>query len=402
MSTFVQTINPTPYAVFDSDTQFQSDADKTVVFVKRMLGDDVLSVELTKKMIWACFELACLEYGKVINDYALKSQLANLLGQPTSSNVTNTFPRQTLEFLFRQAEPYSMEAGVGGSYETTLGYIELESGRQDYNIYKELRTSSGSLLFPALSASQQTKLRMVEVYHFSPVTAQSFLLNASNITNFLATEMRYESYVNSTVFYVLPIFEDVLRRSMLEAAYRVRRSNYSYSQYGPIIRIYPVPAESDQPTFVNKLWIRVRTLPDPLNPDLGTDISGSAIQDSTISGSISNPSNVPFVDIQYHLINSPGKQWIRDYTLALATIVLGRVRSKLKTLPIPGAELQLDGEELVTQGREDKDKLLEDLRAMMDELTYDKLIEREAQKAEFLNTQLKFLPMPLGKSIFVG
>lgn len=402
MSTFVQTINPTPYAVFDSDTQFQSDADKTVVFVKRMLGDDVLSVELTKKMIWACFELASLEYGKVINDYALKSQLANLLGQPTSSNVTNTFPRQTLEFLFRQAEPYSMEAGVGGSYETTLGYIELEAGRQDYNIYRELRSSSGSLVFPNLSASQQTKLRMVEVYHFNPVAAQSFLLNASNITNFLATEMRYESYVNSTVFYVLPIFEDVLRRSMLEAAYRVRRSNYSYSQYGPIIRIYPTPSESDQPTFVSRLWIRVRTLPDPLNPDYGTDVSGSQISDSTISGSISNPSNVPFVDIQYHLINSPGKQWIRDYTLALATIVLGRVRSKLKTLPIPGAELQLDGEELITQGREDKDKLLEDLRAMMDDLTYDKLIEREANKAELLNTQLKFLPMPLGKSIFIG
>ena len=39
---------------------------------------------------------------------------------------------------------------------------------------------------------------------------------------------------------------------------------------------------------------------------------------------------------------------------------------------------------------------------MMDELTYDKLIEREAQKAELLNQQLKYLPMPLGKSIFIG
>jgi hypothetical protein len=294
-----------------------------------------------------------------------------------------------------------MEAGVGGSYESTLGYIDLQPGRQDYNIYTELKNSSGSYLFPNLSASQQTKLRMVEVYHFSPVTAQQFLLNASNITNFLATEMKYESYVNSTVFYVLPIFEDVLRRSMLEAAYRVRRSNYSYSQYGPTIRIYPTPTEVGNPTFVDRLWIRVRTKPDPLDPDYGS-VSGSQIQDSTINGAISNPSNVPFIDIQYHLINSPGKQWIRDYTLALATIVLGRVRSKIKTLPIPGADLQLDGEELISQGREDKEKLLESLRSMMDELTYDKLIEREANKAQQLNQQLKYLPMPVGKSIYVG
>lgn len=401
MATFAQTINPTAFGIFDADSQFQSDADKMVLFVKRMLGDDVLTVELSSKQIWQCFELATLEYGKVINDYALKSQLANLLGQSTGSNVTNTFPKQTLQLLLHFAEAYSMEAGVGGSYETILGYIQLQNDRQDYHIYNELRDTSGSLIFPNLSASLQTKLRLVEVYHFSPVAAQQFLLNASNITNFLAQEMRYESYVNSTVFYVLPIFEDVLRRGMLEAAYKVRRSHYSYAQYGPIIRIFPIPVDSS-PTFTDKLWLRVRTKPDPLNPNLGTDLSGSAIKDSTISGSISNPSNVPFVNIMYNTINAPGKQWIRDYTLALATELLGRVRSKMKTIPIPGADLQLNGEDLVTQAREDKTKLLDDIRAMMDELTYDKLVEKEAAKAELINQQLKFLPMPVGKSIFVG
>lgn len=400
MTTFVQTINPCPFGTFVADTQFQQDADKMNTFVKRMLGDDILSVELTKKQIWACFELATFEYGKIINDYALKSQLANLLGQPTSSNVTNTFPRQSLELLLRQAEPYSMEAGVGGSYDTTLGFINLHGGRQDYNLYTELKDISGSLIYQNLSASQQTKLSIVEVYHFSPIAAQHFLLNASNITNFLATEMKYESYVNSTVFYVLPIFEDVLRRGMLESAYKVRRSHYSYTIQGTNLRIFPMPM-SDTPQFADRLWIRVRTRPDLFNPNYGRDVNGNPTTDASVSG-ISNPSNVPFINIQYSLINDPGKQWIREYTLALATELLGRIRSKMKTIPIPGAELQLNGEDLIASAREDKEKLVTAQRELMDELTYDKLLEKEAAKAQSLNQQLKFLPPPAGGAVRIG
>ena len=49
MATFSQINNPTPFAIYDNESAFQSDADSIVTFVKRKLGDDVLSVELTKK-----------------------------------------------------------------------------------------------------------------------------------------------------------------------------------------------------------------------------------------------------------------------------------------------------------------------------------------------------------------
>lgn len=400
MSTFLQTINPTPFGYFDSDTTFQSDADKMAIFVKRMLGDDILSVELTKKQIWSCFENATLEYSKIVNEYAIKSQIGNLLGQPTSSNASSTYPRQTLELLLRQAEPYAMESDVGGSYESKLGYIELISGQQDYNIYSDLREPSGSFMFQNLSSSLQTKIKLTEIYHFSPAVAQQHLLNASNITNFLATEFKYESYVNSSVFYVLPMFEDVLRRGMLESAYRLRRSNYSYAVYGTTLRIFPIPLMT-APAFINKLWIRYRLKPDPLNPDY-KDSSGNLIQDSTIKNSISNPSNVPFDNIPYKNINSPGKQWVREYTLALATELLGRIRSKMKSIPIPGADLQLNGDDLIVQAREDKENLISQMKDMMEDLTYDKILEKEANKAESINKQLKYIPMPLGKCIIVG
>ena len=76
MATFLQMSasngQPTPFGVFDNFSDFRSEADQMVVFVKRKLGDDILSVELTKKQIWASFEEATLEFSSILNQYQAK------------------------------------------------------------------------------------------------------------------------------------------------------------------------------------------------------------------------------------------------------------------------------------------------------------------------------------------
>ena len=86
MPNFASTPNPTPFGIFDADPAFQKAADSMVIFVKRKLGDDVLSVELTKKQIWACFEEACLEYSRLINEWKIKWDIINVLGTATGSS----------------------------------------------------------------------------------------------------------------------------------------------------------------------------------------------------------------------------------------------------------------------------------------------------------------------------
>lgn len=391
MPSFVDTVNPTPFSFFDSDSQFQSEADSMVLFVKRKLGDDVLSVELTRKEIWACFEEACCEYSRLIHETKIMSEMTNVLGNSKSTDLTNKYAKQTLEYLLRMSEPYATEAFVGGSYDATMGYFDLESGRQDYNIYTELKdVASGSVVYDSLPSGSKGKLKIVEIFHFEPLAAQTFLLNASNITNFLATNFNYESYVNSTVFYVLPIFEDVLRRSMLESAFRVRRSNYSYEVLGSNLRIYPIPTTDLQ---TGRLYVKVMPPRDPYNPTSYTDDS--------ING-ISGPNNFPLDNLPFSTINQPGRQWIRQYTLALCKELLGLIRSKFQTIPIPNADLQLNGENLLTQGRDDKEKLVTQMKEFLANMTHAKMLESDATAAENLNKQLRFIPMPLGKSITIG
>jgi len=388
MSSFAFTKNPTPFSFFDTDTEFQNEADAIISFVKRKLGDDILSVELTKKQMWACFEESFLEYGRIVNEADAKSQLSNLLGVATGSNKTGLFPRQNLEYLLRMAEPYSMEAGLGGSYNEVSGSIQLKYKVQDYDIYNDLKDSSGTLIVSSSQNSPRSKMKIREVFHFSPQAAYRFFDTTSAI-NYLNNEFSFESFTPETVFYVLPVFEDVLRAGQMKISNRVRKSNYSYRIIGSKIRIYPMPTEVSG--SLPKLWIRVGFTPNPYDPD---------IRDDSIYG-VSNLANVPFGRMKYDKTNSVGRQWVRQYTLALCKELLGQVRSKFSTVPIPSGDLNLNGGDLIAQGREDQTRLRDQLIELLDSLTYSKLLEGQATDAENITRALKAIPMPLGKSIIM-
>lgn len=402
MPTFTATVNPTPFGFFDADTAFQTEADNVVVFVKRMLGDDVLSVELTKKQIWACFEESMLEYSSIVNQYQAKSQLNNFLGTPTGSleGAEQTYPRENLEFLIRFAEPYAMEAGIGGAYDSVSGSIDLVPGQQDYDLYTDLKDASGTPLFDHPLNVNNSKMRVREVFHFSPNAAYRFF-DTTSAVNYLNNEFSFESFTPETIFYVLPVFEDILRAGQLDVSQRVRRSNYSYKIIGRNIRIFPSPSTETR----NKLFFRVQFSPDPttaLTSYASSSMGASgSIADGSING-VSNISNIPYGNLTYSQINSIARQWIRQYTLARAKELLGLIRSKFSNVPIPGGDLTLNGGELISQGREEKAALKEEIKGMLESLTYDKLVETDAARAESIMKQLRMVPMPNGMAIFTG
>ena len=131
---------------------------------------------------------------------------------------------------------------------------------------------------------------------------------------------------------------------------------------------------------------------DPLNPPR---------PDPTTYG-VSNLSNIPFGNLTYSRVNSIGRQWVRQYGLALSTELLGTIRSKFSSVPIPDADLTLNGPDLISRGREDKKELRDKLKEMLETLTYDKIAETQAAKAENIMKHLKTIPVPGGKIITMG
>jgi len=409
MAIFIETPRPTPFGFYDSDPAFQRDADSMVVYVKRKLGEDILSTELTKKEIWAEFEEATRMFNGWTIEYQAKSNLTSLLGTPTGSwdpvtnlntiNLTNAYVMPNLEWLDRMAEPYANIIGFGSSQNSFSGSIAMNIGQQDYDLFTDLQDSNGNPLYSMLSGSGG-KMRVFEVFHFAPI---QYLFNSSfgsNFSNVGGVGIPLGAFNSDTRFHILPLYEDVLRSSQLKLAGKVRRSHYNYKISGRNIRFFPVPS-SIIPGVNDRVWIRVGFSAEPTGPFIDTSGSISGIGGtagasgfSGIASGASNPGNIPFGLINYATLNQWAKNWIARMTFALCTEIMGRIRRKVSRIPIPGQEVELDGASLVTEAREDQKSLLEQLQAMLESLSYDKLAEMEASKAENLMKQLSFLPMP--------
>ena len=413
---FNQYIHPTPFGLFDSDTLFQRDADAVVNYVLNSHGEPVLSNEITKKMVWTFFEKATMELSALMAEYQTISNLANILGTTTGSldqngnniiNLSNTYTQQTLQLLNDLSAPYAALIGVGFAAQSYSGSITLSSGKQDYDLYTELLDSSGVPIYNLQPSGSANKMQVYEVFHFAPV---QYIFNSNLASNFVASGMPVESYIPDTRFYVLPLHEDVLRGGLLQEAQRVRRSHYSYKITGRNIRIFPTP-NNLVPGINDKIWIRVGFNLSPY-PSIANTIqaSGSTVGNSSTTGGSNNntqfnymdnslfgvngPANAPYGPIKYSSLNIWARNWIASMTHALVTITLGRVRSKFKNFPIPGAELSLNGEELMSQGIEEKNALLESAREYLNNLSFDKMAEREATKAEQMAKQLAYVAVP--------
>ena len=106
------------------------------------------------------------------------------------SGSEQKYPRETLEFLNRQAEPYSFEAGVGGSFNSVSGSIQLVAGTQDYNIYENLKDYNGDLLFSSSLNVYNTKMKIQEVFHMNPQAAYRFF-DTTSAVNYLNNEFSF-------------------------------------------------------------------------------------------------------------------------------------------------------------------------------------------------------------------
>jgi hypothetical protein len=394
----------TPFGIFDNDPQFIADADRVADFVRKKLGEPVMEVYMSSSQIYASFEEACMEYSALVNSYQAQSVLASFLGAATGtlSGSENTYTIRTLALEKNVADAYSGEADMNSSIPVYTGSIAMEIGQQVYDVPRWLRTHdirgqdttavgySGT--GPQWDGSGTIVLR--EVYHKSPMAAYRFFGTTSGL-NYLNNQFRFESFTPETLFYLLPVWEDVLRGMQFKTSNTVRRSNYSFDVHNNMLRLFPVPQQQ------YLLWFTFTVSTDPTNV-LDTTVSSSytatgAITNPNLHG-VSNLSNIPFGNIQYSGLNSISKSWIRRMALALAKEIEGNIRSKMSTIPIPNGDLTLNGPELISDARTDMEALRTELKEMLAATTYQKLMEQEAAMATELQETWKGVPL----GIYIG
>lgn len=380
-TSFSGTTRPTSMGIYDADTNFQIDADKMVYFVQRNMGTPVLDSEIDLREIWSAFEQATLEYSQTINTHHARNVLLDMLGQPTGSlsGSENIYPVSNhVEVSKRIMVQYAHEAGVGGPYPWYTGSIDLIPGENRYDLWSAV---SGAIS----GAVPGTTITIRKIHHHEPFASYRFF-DTTSVLNFMGNAMNFESYSPETIFYLLPIWEDVLRGTQLELNQRVRRSNYSFDLVGYELTLYPVPS-SDRKLYFEYTLSR--------NPN-GEPLSGSSetVGNYLTRGVTSNLSNIAFGHLGYGGINSIGRNWIWRMTLAFSKEIIGEIRSKYSSIPVIGAEsVQLNGSELISRAREDQANLRQELREILEGMSYKNLLQEKNEIEESAKKSFGNIPL---------
>ena len=369
----------TPFGLYDTDSTFQTEAPKFASWCAKRLGYPIMAVEMQDSQFYACLEESISEYSSQVNQFNIRENLLHLRGQATGSSNDLTHKRVSPSFggMIALSEQYGSEAGVGGSVDMKSGSIDVVSGSQTY----DLQTLWGSVS----ESNKRMEIRRV-YYEASPAVVRYFDPYAGTGAGSynMLDSFGWGNMTPAVQFMMMPIYADLLRVQAIEFNDQVRKSGHSFELVNNKVRIFPNPTEN------YKLHFQYFLKEDKDSPF--QDPNGLGI------GTVSDSSNIPYQNMTYGNINDVGRTWIRKYGLALSKELLGIIRSKYGSIPIPNAETNLDGDTLRSEASAEKEALISQLREDLEAASRKQMMENDSEEATRLQEKLQKVPLP----IFVG
>jgi hypothetical protein len=364
----------TPFGFYDYDYNFQQDADRVANFCAQRLGYPLVDIELQAINFYTAFEQAITAYGNELYAYKIRDNYLSIEGNSKDTVLNDFLPRPNLGNTIRIAEQYGTEAGSGGNTDWYTGSIPLVSNQQIYDLNQWAEVSA------SLAAGDSIEVKRV-FYEKRPAIARYFdhYAGTGNGIQSLSTPFGFGNYALGIDFLLMPVNYDMQKIQAIELNDQIRRSAYTFELINNKLRIFPIPGDLNQDENIRIEYIKKseRSL---------AYVSGS-------SNLVSDVSNAPFINPNYTKINSVGKQWIFEYTLALCKQTLGFIRGKYSNIPVPGDSVTLNQSDLLSQAESDKAALLERLRLYFDETSKKALMERKKDESDYLQKELSNVPL---------
>ena len=369
----------TPFGIYDSDSEFVKDAPKTATWVAKRLGYPIINIELDNEQIFACFEESVSEYSAQVNQFNIRNNLDILKGAATGSNYSQKLvDGSSVPTIFRMAQSYGTLSGVGGNVDIKKAYIDITPGVQKYDL---ATLSYDAATSQSLSSSTQRDVVKV-FYEAVPAITRFFdpySVGAQGTLN-LMSELGFGNYSPAAQFLMMPLYEDVLRMQAIEFNDHIRKSAFTFNIVNNKLEIFPVPTDGTRARIYYEYFERD-----------AFENNSSVVQD----GVVADYSNIRYDFIPYIKINEVGKQWIRKYTLALSKELLGAIREKYSSIPIPDAEISLDGAALRAEAQVEKDYLMTQLRENLEELGRKTQFEIRKNESDYHQDMLRKIPLKL-------
>ena len=270
------------------------------------------------------------------------------------------------------AEDYASEAGVGGNFNVISGAVNMTAGVQDYDLNAWAEASA------SLTPGDRIEVRRV-FYEEPPAIVRYFDPYAGTGTGIqsLLETFGFGQFSPGINFLLMPINFDVQRIQAIEFNDQIRKAAYSFNLVNNKLKIFPIPTEN------KKLFFEYVKISDKF----------SAVKDNR-NNIVTDVMNTPFRNPVYSRINAVGRAWVLKYTLALCREIEAHIRIQFANLNIQGVG-PLQGSELITDARTEKESLITELKEMLNETSRRGQLERKQQESAFHRDTLQQVPLPI-------
>jgi len=394
------TTGSTPFGFFDTDSTFQNHADRFAKAAAQHLGYPIMDVEMQAINFYTAFEAAAIEYSNQVNQVNIVNNLMNTLGIQTGAaflsnnddSLTGALVGNSFGYITKLSKAYGTEADSGGDVEWRQVAIQMVPGQQTYNIKDAISSSLG---ITVTTSSVEIK----RILHNAPPAIVRYFdpfVGTGLGSQQLLDSFDFGGFSPSVSFMMMPIHADLMRLQSIEFNDQIRKSSYSFEVHGDNIKIWPVPTSgtgsSSATPFFKQVYVEFIFDDDKNNQSV---LFGN---NALLNNVITDASNIPYTYQTYGKINDMGRAWIIKYGIALAKEMLGYIRNKYSSVPIPNGEVTLNGSDLVSQGQSEKETLITQLREFLDKMTKEQMMTRQNSEATQMHEMLSKVPL----KIYVG
>jgi hypothetical protein len=345
-----------------------------------------MEVELQDLNFYAAFEEAITTYGNEVYAFQTVDNMLSLEGAPADVSVNNALIVPGMSTVIRLSQQYAAEAGAGGNITYYSGALALTPGVQTYDLADW-----------AISQSISGGIEIKSVFYQNlPAVSQMYAPfgGFAGLGGVPAAGLYGGMYGGGYGggYLMMPVAYDAAVVQGLEMSNTIRLSAYTFNIINNKITVFPIPSVND--VRDGFLWFEYIKVQERISDNIVQPGGNPDYPDYVVT----NPSNAPYTNPTYGLINSIGRQWIFEYCLALCKEMLGYVRGKYSTVPIPDQNMTLNQADLLSSATADKAALLERLRAYLGDMSKRSQLERRSQESDFRRQEINNVPM----TIFIG
>ncbi len=347
--------------------------------VFHLLGMPIRSIELTEEQMDTFLELSLDEYEQYVSDWLIESQWSSLAGlNVDTQSLTRAFTTRSIDYETQYSHAYSKIVGLqtGGDSILKKDKIQLVANQQTYEV-------------PA--GREINELLWFTRAELTDSIVDPFLGGFGGLGGVGSGGVGgFAQMGTSGSYFMMPAYDLLARMQDRGIKNRLIGGELTYRiTAGPegkkLVHLHNTPGgrfdfgSVQQHNFYVWYWYYDTH-----------DRDDCLLKNKDI---VKLPSDIETEELTWEKINKPAQNWVRKYLIAYSKEGLGRIYSKFSgDLRVPDSEVKLDYNSLLTEGKDEKLKLIEELTQRLERLRPDKMLERKGNEAENLNKSLKYRP----------